>query len=233
MNELDEVHERYERRKTAAFTQLYDPFRTVNLLIRQDKERAWNSLIARWLQGRALSSLNIAEVGCGSGMNLLYMLSLGADPARITANELQADRLAAARHNLPSAVTFLPGDASQLAIAEGTLDLVIQSTVFSSILDKALRQSVADRVMAWLKPGGCLLWYDFTFDNPKNRDVEGITLADIRALFPAAAIKAKRVTLAPPLARRLGILTPLAYPLLNLAPFLRTHVACIIEKPAA
>jgi ubiquinone/menaquinone biosynthesis C-methylase UbiE len=233
MNELDEVRERFERRKTGALAQLYDPFRTVNLLLRQDKERAWNRLMARWLKGRTLSSLNIAEVGCGGGMNLLYMLSLGADPARITANELLADRLAASRHNLPAAVTFLPGDASKLPIADGSLDLVIQSTVFSSILDKPLRQAVADRIMAWLKPGGCLLWYDFTFDNPKNPDVQGITLSSIRAMFPGAAVTAKRVTLAPPLARRLGALTPIAYPLLNLAPFLRTHVACTIEKPAA
>jgi SAM-dependent methyltransferase len=233
MNELDEVRQRFERRKTDAFKQLYDPFRTVNLLMRQERERAWNGLIARWLKGRPFASLQIAEVGCGSGMNLLYMLTLGADPAHVTANELLADRLAAARHNLPAAVKFLAGDASKLPIAAGSLDLVIQSTVFSSILDKALRQAVANRTLAWLKPGGCLLWYDFTFDNPRNPDVEGIRFSDIKTMFPGTRITAKSVTLAPPLGRRLGAATAVAYPVLNLMPFLRTHLACTIEKPHA
>jgi ubiquinone/menaquinone biosynthesis C-methylase UbiE len=233
MSELDEVRQRYERRKNAAVKQLYDPFRTVNLMIRQERERAWNALLAKWLKGREMSSLSIAEVGCGGGANLLYMMTLGADPANLTANELLEDRLAIAQRNLPESVTFLPGDASCLPIADGSLDIIIQSTVFSSILDLTLRQAVASRIMDWLKPGGCLLWYDFTFNNPKNPDVQGVTLTDIRKLFPGATIRAERVTLAPPLARRLGFTTSVVYPILNLAPFLRTHIACTIEKQAA
>jgi SAM-dependent methyltransferase len=232
-DEIDAVRARYDRRNVDAITNLYDPFRTVNLLIRQEKEWAVNRLLARWLKGRMLADLRIAEVGCGSGVNLLHMISLGANPSNLIANELLQERLAAARNNLPSSVTFMPGDAASLTINDGSLDIVIQSTVFSSLLDSEFRKALAARMLQWLKPGGCVLWYDFTFNNPGNPDVRGVTLAEIRALFPGARITAKRVTLAPPLARRLGAAVPVAYPLLNLAPFLRTHLVCIIEKVLA
>ncbi|MGZ7259737.1 hypothetical protein ACXWO8_09385, partial [Streptococcus pyogenes] len=71
----------------------------------------------------------------------------------------------------------------------------------------------------WLKPGGAVVWYDFTVDNPRNPDVRGVPLSRVRALFPQGRLTARRVTLAPPLARAL----PAAYALLNIIPWLRTH----------
>ena len=79
--------------------------------------------------------------------------------------------------------------------------LVLQSTVFSSILDPGAQAQLAATMWRWLFPGGAVLWYDFTVDNPRNPDVRGVPLARVRALFPQACIASKRVTLAPPLAR--------------------------------
>jgi hypothetical protein len=76
-----------------------------------------------------------------------------------------------------------------------------------------------------------VLWYDFTVDNPRNPDVRGVPLDEVRALFPQARISARRVTLAPPLARAVCRLSPSLYPLLNAVPLLRTHVLAWIEKP--
>ena len=85
---------------------------------------------------------------------------------------------------------------------------------------------------SWLKPGGAVLWYDFTFDNPRNPDVRGVPLARVRALFPAAlSVEARRVTLAPPIARRVARLHPSLYTLFNTVPALRTHVLAWIAKP--
>lgn len=41
-----------------------------------------------------------------------------------------------------------------------------------------------------------------------------------------------RVTLAPPIARRLAIMHPGLYPVANVFPFLRTHLLCWIQKPS-
>jgi SAM-dependent methyltransferase len=141
--------------------------------------------------------------------------------------EVLAERLAAVRAALPDGVRLLAGDASSADIAAASQDLVLQSTVFSSILDDALQQRVADAMWRWLKPGGAVVWYDFTVDNPRNPDVRGVPLKRVRQLFPQGRLTARRVTLAPPLARA----WPAAYGLFNLIPWLRTHRLVLIDKP--
>jgi hypothetical protein len=104
--------------------------------------------------------------------------------------------------------------------------------VFSSLLDDAFQQRLAAAMWRWLKPGGGVLWYDFTVDNPRNRDVRGVPLARIRALFPEARVESRRVTLAPPLARAVCRVHPGLYTLCNVLPPLRTHLLCWLGKPA-
>ena len=79
--------------------------------------------------------------------------------------------------------------------------------------------------------GGAVLWYDFTVDNPRNRDVRGVPLSRVRALVPHGRIATRRVTLAPPIARAVTRLHPALYTLCNTVPLLRTHVLCWISKP--
>ncbi|MBX3637657.1 MAG: class I SAM-dependent methyltransferase [Rubrivivax sp.] len=201
------------------------------MLARQQRERALAALLSRYVS-RPLRDLEVLEIGCGHGENLLDLLRLGADPSRLTANELLPERAAAARHRLPAALRMIEGDATRAPLPPGAYDLVVQSTVFSSLLDDAFQQRLADAMWSWLKPGGAVLWYDFTVDNPRNADVRGVPLSRVRALFPAArGIDARRVTLAPPLARALCRVHPALYALFNLLPPLRTHVLAWIEKP--
>src|SRR5579864_4133769 len=77
----------------------------------------------------------LLEVGCGSGMNLLEFLRMGFRPGNLVGNELLPERLSLAREILPESLRLYPGDASQLPFAEGTFDIVFQSTVFTSLLD--------------------------------------------------------------------------------------------------
>ena len=104
--------------------------------------------------------------------------------------------------------------------------------MFSSLLDEAFQQRLAAAMWRWARPGGGVLWYDFTFDNPRNRDVRGVPLARVKALFPQArSVHAQRITLAPPLARRACRVHPALYTALNCLPLLRTHLLCWIAKP--
>ena len=188
----------------------------------QERQRVMLQLFRR--QGlRDLASLRVLEVGCGAGGNLLELLRLGFAPEHLTGAELLPDRLAQARHVLPPAVTLWAGDAAALDIAPASQDIVWQSTVFSSLLDDAFQQRLAQAMWRWVAPGGGVLWYDFTVNNPRNRDVRGVPLARVRALFPQAQLSAQRVTLAPPIARIACRLHTGLYPLLNALPVLRTH----------
>ncbi len=225
---------RYARR--AARAGLYDPLRPEVVQARQERLRVLAALLRRHAR-RPLSQLSLLEVGCGQGDNLLDLTALGFDPARLLANELLPDRAAAARARLPAAVRVLEGDALSLPLQlpglEAGLDLVLQSTVFSSLLDAGFRARLAQRLWAWLKPGGAVIWYDFAVGNPRNPDVAGMPIAEVRRLFPAATIDARRVTLAPPLARRSAALHPALPALLNTLPLLRTHRLAWIAKPDA
>ncbi len=108
---------------------------------------------------------------------------------------------------------------------------MLQSTVFSSLLDDAFQQRLADAMWAAVKPGGGVLWYDFTVDNPRNPDVRGVPLRRVRELFPGGELRARRITLAPPIARAVTRVHPSLYTLFNAVPLLRTHVLAWIAKP--
>jgi SAM-dependent methyltransferase len=232
MNEIQSVRERYARRKNIPRS-VYDPLRAVNVAFRQEKLRHVATLLLGWLAGEQLSEKTILEIGCGNGSNLLELMLLGASPELITANELLELRLLDARSRLPPSVTILGGNALDLPIAENTFDLVLQSTVFSSILDSDFQKQLAVHMMQMLRPGGAVLWYDFVVNNPNNPDVRGVPLRDVKAMFPGCNFQIRRVTLAPPIARKLGPLVRVAYPVLGSIPFLKTHVLCLITKQTA
>ena len=227
MSESDHIQQRYARRDAARDAQRYaltDPYA---LAAWQERQRA----IVRLLAGRGLAGLDVLEVGCGSGGNLQDLIRLGADPARVQGIELLADRTAQARAVLPAACRIRHADALQAGVPGASQDLVLCFTVFSSILDDAAQQDLAERAWHWLRPGGAVLWHDFTVGNPRNADVRGVPLRRVRALFPQGRVQARRVTLAPPLGRVLCRVHPALYGWANAVPWLRTHVLCLIHKP--
>ena len=228
-DETRAVAERYARRAAPGRYSMLQPdvWQTV-----QERQRAMLRLFIH--HGLTdLSALRVLEVGCGAGGNLLELLRLGFAPENLSGAELLPDRLAQSRAVLPAAITLHAGDASQLPIATGSQHIVLQSTVFSSLLDDAFQQQLASAMWRWVAPGGGVLWYDFTVNNPRNRDVRGVPLARLRQLFPQAVITHRRVTLAPPMARPLCRVHPALYTLANTLPLLRTHVLAWVGKPAA
>ena len=228
-DEARKVADRYARRSGVDRYSALQPD-VVQLL--QERQRALLRMMAA--HGVSdVSALRLTEVGCGTGGNLLELLRRGFAPEHLVGLELLADRHALARHALPQAAQVWLGDAARAPIAAGSQDLVLQSTVFSSLLDDAFQQRLADTMWSWLKPGGAVIWYDFTVNNPRNADVRGVPLSRVRALFPQARISHRRVTLAPPLARAVCRVHPALYGLFNSLPFLRTHVLAWIVKPAA
>jgi len=225
MSEAERIHARYARR-----TRTYEPWTPWVHRTHQELERR----IVDTLRRAGMlppAERRLLEVGCGAGNNLLTFLRLGFTPAHIVGSELQQDRAAAARNRLPQAIAIHCGDSTRLELPDATFDVVFQSLVFSSILDPAMRSTLADRMWRLVAPGGGVLWYDFTWDNPSNPDVAGVPLRTVRQLFPRGIVSSQRVTLAPPLSRWVTSIHPALYDWCNVLPPLRTHVLCWIRKP--
>ncbi len=229
-DEPEAVAERYARRAGNVSRDRYSLLRPDVWHTLQERQRAMLRLFNS-LGLTDLSALRLLEVGCGGGANLLELLRMGFVPEHLSGAELLPDRFAQARHVLPVALQLHAGDALQMRVAPASQDVVFVSTVFSSLLDDAFQQRLADAMWAWVKPGGGVLWYDFTVNNPRNPDVRGVPLARVRRLFPNGRVRHQRLTLAPPLARAVVPLWAPLYTVFNALPLLRTHLLCWVAKP--
>jgi ubiquinone/menaquinone biosynthesis C-methylase UbiE len=225
-SEEERIESAYRRRATAG---VYSFFNPGHLFMIRDQERR----MLRALEGAGLSDLSgkkILEIGCGSGFWLRQFLSWGAAPENIHGVDLLAERVSIAKRLCPQTMTISCGNAAKLDYADAFFDVVFQSTVFTSILDNQMRHSVASEMLRVLKPGGIVLWYDYYMNNPNNPDVRAVTKKEILELFTSCDVQLRRVTLAPPIARRLAPLSTLLCHLLAKLKIFNTHYLGVIRK---
>ncbi|MGZ8377120.1 MAG: class I SAM-dependent methyltransferase [Gemmatirosa sp.] len=199
-----------------------------------DVERAMLDMLRPFAGGR-LGSLRVLEVGCGGGAWLQSLVKWGAEPARVVGIDLMTERLAGARRTCAPGVTLACASGTRLPLADASQDLVLQATVFTSILDPDARRDVAREMRRVLAPGGAILWYDFRIDNPKNPDVRGVGRREIVRLFPDCVIRLQAVTLAPPIGRLVSPVSWTVAHLLGRVPWLRTHYLGLLlpDAPAS
>jgi len=147
-----------------------------------------------------LDRRRVLDLGCGEGGVLLEFLTYGAVHDRVHGTDLLLERVRRGRSRLPH-LALTCADGQSLPYAGGVFDLVVQYTVFSSILDDEVRANLAREMLRVLRrPGGMILWYDFWL-NPVNEHTRGIRPSEVRGLFPGCQFTFERTTLAPPLAR--------------------------------
>jgi ubiquinone/menaquinone biosynthesis C-methylase UbiE len=178
-----------------------------------------------------LAAKKILDVGCGTGQWLRDFIKWGARPENITGIDLLPDRVTRARRLCPPAVRIQCASAHELPFSDEKFDVVLQSTVFTSILDPDLKRRVATEMMRVVKRKGFILWYDYHVNNPWNSDVRGVTRREINRLFPNCRIELRRITLAPPLARWITPRFWLLACLLEKIPLLCSHYLGVIRKP--
>lgn len=199
-NDLDRLRAEYTNRvHRYSEDDRYSLFNPSRLYYIQQRNRG----ILRFFRKQGIRSFRgkkILELGCGSGTVLLDFLSYGAFANHLHGCDLIFDHLVQARNRL----THLPlscADGRALPYLESTFDLVLQFTVFSSILEIEISKRIANEMIRVLKPEGMILWYDFWL-NPTNPQTKGIRPKEVHDLFPNCEFDIQKITLAPPIARR-------------------------------
>lgn len=191
--------------------------------------------LARILDDRfakPLPQCRILDLGCGSGSLVGWFHQLGVPASHLFGVDLVPSRVEAARNAYPGC-TFHVGNAERLDFPDHWFDLVAVFTVFSSVLDRNMAENLAQTIGRVLARNGAVVWYDMRWPNPFNPNLRAMTRERIRELFPGFELELEPVNLLPPLARRLGGLTSVAYPALASVPPLRTHLLGLLRPPAA
>ena len=218
----------YERRRRELPSDRYAPWNPAEQFMCHGRSRLATKLLheAGVFPDAASQCL---EIGFGGGGWLPDLLAWGASEGNLHGVEIDPTRLEATSRRLPKA-RLIQADAADLPYASKKFQLVIASTVLSSILDDQVRRRVAREVQRVLRPGGAFLWYDFAVDNPRNRNVRGVPKKELLGLFPELTGTVRRVTLAAPLVRLVAPRSWWLAELLESMPFLRTHLVAVLRK---
>ena len=226
--EVDRIRLAYAQR-AAVKGSAYSVRNLGHLLHVQEREYELLDMFARH-NVASLAAARILDVGCGTGYWIRLLLQWGAQPDNMFGIDLVDERICDARRLCPERVHLECRNATSLPYPDDSFDLVLQSTVFTSITDENMKKRVALEMLRVLKPTGFIIWYDFLFDSPRNPHVRGVGMREIRTLFPGTVIHHRRITLVPPIGRLIGGYSRLAYDMLSRAKVFCTHCLCLIGK---
>jgi ubiquinone/menaquinone biosynthesis C-methylase UbiE len=227
--DASDIATEFARRDADGTTARYDRTRPEVLFEWQTVVREVVALLRRAgltpLDGRT-----VLDVGCGTGGWLAEFESWGAGRDRLAGIDVSDARAGAASRRLPGA-DIRTGDASRLPWADASFDIVTQFTMLSSVLDAGMRRAIAAEMIRVARPDGLILSYDFVIGNPRNRRVRGVRVAELTRLFGGCEVRARRVSLAPPLTRRLAPRSSAAAALVQRLRLLNTHCLAAISGP--
>jgi len=225
-DELRAIRATYDEYRRAGRDRIWDPQNQGYAAIVRDRNAALVAAVRDALpaQGGRVLDLGcgnggLADVTRGAGLPIDRWIGVDLDPVSV--------REAAVEHEWGQ---FMEGSADDLPFEDGAFEVVVASMLFSSLPTWNFERRVALEITRVLSPTGSLVWYDLRRRNPANRAVHAMTRRRIADLFPEWTAELRAVTLLPPLARRLGPLTGVAYPLLHSVGVLRSHLVGILRR---
>jgi ubiquinone/menaquinone biosynthesis C-methylase UbiE len=227
VDDISRLRVEYEDRKhRLSGSDLYSFFNPSHLYTIHQRQRAILSV----LKHRGMietSRLKILEMGCGTGGVLAEFLGFGVPSSNLFGVDLLGDDLTLARQALPGC-SFTNADGQFLPFPANSFDVVMQYTAISSILDTTVRHRICADMLRVVKGDGLILSYDFWL-NPMNSQTRALRPSEIRILFPGCRFEFHRITLAPPLTRKLAPLSWVLCLFLESLKILNTHYLAIIQ----
>lgn len=201
----------------------WSPANPGNRAIRRELRKALLEAAAPVLAG----SSDVLDVGCGEGWWLAALAEEGTDADRLHGVDVLEARVAGARRRVPNA-DVRAANALDLPWNESCFGLITFVVSLSSLadqqsVDRALRE--AKRVLA---PRGRIVVYEPRYPNPLNPHTVTVGARTLRRTLGLPS-ESRSLTLAPPLARRLGTRAPSAYGRLAAIAPLRTHALSVFE----
>jgi SAM-dependent methyltransferase len=175
-----------------------------------------------------LGGSELLDAGCGTGWWLQRLLAAGAAAERLHGLERDPARVAAARARAAGAAV-VEGDVGALPYEDGRFGAVFLVSVLSS-LDRAATAGAAREAWRVLAPGGRLVVWEPRVPTPLNRSTHLVRTGVLDATLGARAVT-RSITVAPPLARRLGGRAARWYPRLAALGPLRTHRLGVWTRP--
>ena len=228
MNEKDRINNIYsDYYKDNTSLEKWSNEKLSNQLIEKERFQAIKDLFH--FNSINLMNKMVIDIGCAGGNTIPILKKFGASDKNLHGIDLREERLSFAKKRFPKS-NFNLMDARNINFNDSSFDMVISFTLFSSVLNVEYRKQIASEMARVLKPNGVILYYDFRYNNPFNRNVMKVKHKDIKSLFPNMKIDLTLITVLPPLVRLFGGLAKYVYPILSKIPFLNSHHIGLIIK---
>jgi ubiquinone/menaquinone biosynthesis C-methylase UbiE len=179
-------------------------------------------------------SARVLDVGCGTGSGLMTFLRWGFAQGNLSGIDISPHRISEAKASLPLA-DLRCESADALSYADGTFDLVTESTMFVLMPDEQLAGRIAREMIRVTKPGSHIMLVDWRYSKPGSDVYKAVTPARIASLFDVgrstSVVVRERGALVPPIGRRLSRFAPSLYFLVQaLIPPLVGQVTTVLKK---
>lgn len=124
------------------------------------------------------------------------------------------------------------GQAAFLPFTSGSIAVVYQSLMLSSVVDTRLRGWIYSEIARVTEPGGLFVSYDTRYPNPWNPDTRPVVLRELREAFSGWRQRHRTLTGLPPLLRWFAPASRALCRAVEWVPPLRSHRLFVAEKPA-
>ena len=159
-------------------------------------------------------SARVLDVGCGTGAGLLTFLRWGFPQENLSGVDISGARIDEAKASLPLS-DLRCESAEALTYADGTFDLVTESTMFILMPDDSMASRIAREMVRVTKPGGHIMLVDWRYSKPGSDVYRAVTPSRIAALFDVgrltSVVAREKGALVPPVGRRLSRYLPSLY----------------------
>jgi len=226
--ERDRLKEVYSKRALEIDRDMYAPWQPGEMLMLFERRRVASEMLVD--KDRFPKRGNkCLEIGYGKLGWLSDCIAWGLAENDLYGVELDEERASVAMGALPSA-NLIIGDASRMPWGDRFFDLVIISTVLSSVTSMSVRRTIADEVDRVLANRGTILIYDTAVRNPRNKDLLPVGRKQVAELFPNMNVVSRSVTLAPPIARSVAKRSWTLANILSALPVIRTHRLSLLSR---